>query len=144
MPTANNMKELKAMLLAELAGAMYETKVKSLNALEEGVDYFYEGASPKMYKRTGKLRKTPAVTKVDLRNNGSSMSASFNAYLDTSGSYTTGKQPSMRNVLELANYGTSPAEPDHLRATVGNRGFFEKSEEEIEKIFNEAIAKHFG
>ena len=144
MPTAKNMKALKNMLLAELAAAMYEAKLKSLDALKDGTDYFYEGTSPKMYKRTGKLGNTPSVTNVDLRSTGSSMSASFNAYLDASGGYTTGKKPSMKSVLELANYGISPTEPDHLRATVGNRGFWEKSEENIEQILNETIAKHFG
>lgn len=94
-----------------------------------------------MYKRTGALGDTPKVTDIDVSGN----SASFTAFLDTSGGYTTGDNPSMEQVLNLANYKTrwitSGGHP--ARLALGKTGFWERAEEKMEDTFNKTMRQFF-
>lgn len=140
---AKNMEQLNNMLMKQLDKAMTVSSKKMLADMYEETEKFYTEGKPKVYKRTGALGDTPRTTSVALSKNGNGGQASFEAYLDTSHSYTTGKHPSMKDVLNLANYGTSPAPPDHLRATVGKGGFWERSEEKMKKTLNQTMRKFF-
>ena len=139
---ANNLKQLEEMLKKEMRAAMKEVKEKSLEDMKKGTEYFYSGGSPKQYTRTGALGKTPKTTDISVFGN----SMSFLAYLNPNHKYTTGDNPTMMKVLNLANYGVAwttrggrPARP-----TVGNPQFWEYSEKRIEKSLESIMSKHFN
>lgn len=132
---ARNLAELNKEIMKVVSAAMKEVNYLALDSMAEGVDMFYNGGSPTKYERTDKLRRTPKVSGVLT---GSTM-ASFKAYLDQSGGYTTGKRPSMATVLQLANYGGVSG----YRPTVGAKGFWEYSEHLIEDSLNEVFASYF-
>lgn len=131
MPTASNMAQLEAMLKQQLKKAMQVVSVKAEKDLDEATDYFYNGGQPQKYVRTGKLGSTPRTTALSESGN----SVSFEAYLDQSGSYTTGSKPSMGTVLEWANTGSA--------GIVGSPLFWEYGIDKIEKDFNDTLASFF-
>ena len=143
MPTARNMRQLNAMLTNQLRKAMKETKEAVLADMQEATDRFYAGGQPIRYERTGALGETPDTTPVVMTFNENGGSGSFEAYLDTSHQYTTGKRPSMKTVLNLANDWTSPPPPHHLRETAGEPEFWESAEKEMEKSFHTIIKENF-
>lgn len=133
---AKTLAELEKAIMKEIVSAMRETEYMAMGDMNEGIDVFYGGGTPVMYKRTGQLRSTPKTSGVEVEGK----SASFKAYLDQSGGYTTGKQPSMATVLQLANYGNVSG----YRPTVGAKGFWEYSEKLIEESLNKAFSSRFG
>lgn len=133
---AKTLAELEKAIMKEIVSTMRETEYMAIGDMDEGIDVFYSGGTPVMYKRTGQLRSTPKTSGVEVEGN----SASFKAYLDQSGGYTTGKQPSMATVLQLANYGNVSG----YRPTVGAKGFWEYSEKLIEESLNKAFSSRFG
>lgn len=136
---ANNMSELNAMLMKELVKAMNITSDKMLEDMYDETGKFYTKGHPKMYQRTGALGDTPRITAVTTGVN----SASFEAYLDETHGYTTGKTPSMHDVLELANYGNTNSSVGYLRPALGSKGFWEKSEKKMEKTFGRTLRQFF-
>lgn len=138
---AKNMKELNAMLMSELRKSMSVASDKMLGDMYgETGDYYTEG-SPKEYVRTGALGDTPRTTAVSVSGN----TASFEAYLDKNHQYTTGDNPNMEQVLNLANYGTpwTTKSGSKARQTVGKKGFWERAEKEMERTFNATLSKSF-
>ena len=141
MPTANNMAELRAMLLKEMSSAMKEASETALADMQEATDYFYAGGTPKKYTRTGALGDTPTVT--DVRRSGSDAVA-FDAYLNEQSSYTSGSRPTMGQVLLLADHGIPfTTKNGESRPTVGNKGFWNKAKIEIKKSLRKTIKAHF-
>lgn len=136
---ANNRKQLDNMLLKELKKAMnYASKEMLANMYDETGGY-YTGGTPTMYQRTGALGDTPKVTEVT----ASGSEVSFDAYLDTSGKYTTGSNPSMLQVLKLANAGErfTTKGGKSARPTIGKKGFWERAESKIGKTLNKSVKK---
>lgn len=138
---ARNMSELNAMLMKEINKAMRVVSEKDLADMYGETGKFYTKGRPKMYQRTGALGDTPKTT----ANTVSGNTVSFDAYLDTSGGYSTGDKPSMTQVLDLANYGKpwitkggNPAKP-----TLGKKGFWEASEKKMEKNLTRVMSKFF-
>lgn len=127
--------QLQKALQDELKQALEETARKSEQDMKEAIDYFYSGGTPKLYERTGKMEKTPKTTPVSVSGNG----GEFKAYLDQSGGYSTGKNPSMGQVLDLTNDGHS----DGLRPAVGHTGYWDKAEQAIGQDFDDIMRKHF-
>ena len=140
--TAKNMKELEQMLLKEMRKAMDVTSERILADMHDETSGFYTQGSPKMYQRTGALGDTPKTTAVSSSGNV----ASFKAYLDTSGGYTTGDNPSMKQVLDLANYGkpwtTKNGSP--ARATLGKKGFWERAEKKMQRTLDRTMRQFFN
>jgi hypothetical protein len=142
---ARNKGELLKMLEKELMAAMNEASDKSLKDLQKATKSFYsiESATQRNgggYRRTGALKDTPRVTPV--KNNG--LSVSFKAYLDTEHQYTTGVNPNMQQVLELANYGKAfPTPNGYARDTNGQKLFWERGKLWIEEDFKKIMNKHF-
>lgn len=143
MAQARNMKQLNKLLMNELRKAMKEVEKTALADMQEAVDSFYAGGSPKMYERTGALGETPEVDNFEITYTDTGGMAKFNAKLDDSHQYTTGKKPSMKTVLALANDWVSPPPPHHLRETVGEPEFWQSAEREMEKSLNSIIVSHF-
>lgn len=140
MKTVRSLAELNKALMKELSAAMKEAEYMAIGDMKEGTEVFYSGGSPKRYHRTGALGMTPKTSDFSLSSGGFGGQASFKAYLDQSGGYTTGKRPSMATVLRLANYGNVSG----YRPTVGTKGFWEYSLAEMEDSFYAALADHFG
>lgn len=136
---AKNIKELNAMLQKELRKAMNVVSEKTLEDMYEETGEFYTQGEPKMYVRTGALGDTPRTTSLSSTNN----SVSFEAYLDEKHQYTTGKNPSMKDVLKLANNGITNSSVGKLRKTVGKQGFWEEAEKKIEKDLDNTLSSFF-
>ena len=139
--TATNMKQLEQMLLKETRKAMVVASDKILADMYDETGKFYTSGKPKMYLRTGALGDTPKTTAIS----SSGHTVSFDAYLDTSSGYTSGSNPSMMQVLGLANYGTSfttkngyPAKP-----TLGKKGFWERAEKKMQKTLDRTMKQFF-
>lgn len=131
------------MLLREINIAMREVADKDLADMNIETAKFYTGKQPVMYKRTGALKDTPRVTP----NTTSGDLVSFEAYLDKSRQYTTGDNPNMEQVLELANYGkpwiTRNGDGVPAKPTVGKKGFWEASEKKMEKNLKQVMGRFF-
>lgn len=140
--TAKNMKELEQMLLKEMRKAMNVASEKMLADMHDETSDFYTQGNPKIYQRTGALGDTPKTTAVSSSGN----IVSFRAYLDTSGGYTTGDNPSMTQVLNLANYGkpwtTESGNP--ARATLGKKGFWERAEKKMQRTLDRTMGQFFN
>ena len=103
------------------------------------------GDEPTVYERTGALGDTPRVTENNVNQYTDGGEVSFTAYLDNTHVYTTGDNPSMQEVLELANDGTQwiTAGGKKAKLAVGRREFWERAEENMEKDFEETLSKTF-
>ena len=137
--TAKNMAELEKMLMKEMRKSMNVASKKMLADMYEETEGFYEGGEPRQYERTGALGDTPRVTAISESGN----ELEFDAYLDTSHRYTTGKRPTMEDVLHLANDGIVSSSVGYLRETVGRRGFWDRAEHKMEKTLNDTMHKFF-
>lgn len=140
--TANNMKQLNAMLMKEMRKAMNLTSKKVLADMYEETGGFYtEGKTPNKYERTGALGDTPRTTSVSVSGN----EASFDAYLDKGHQYTTGANPTMEDILNLTKQN-----PDHnssvgyLRSVRGKIGFWERANEKMGDRLDETLDKFFN
>lgn len=142
---ANNMNQLNSMLLNKLKQAMKETSNKAEADMFEETGDFYSQGEPSMYERTGALGETPRTTSTDsfLTKNGGEVS--FDAYLDQIHKYTTGDEPDMSQVLDLANYGTPwiTKEGSNARSTLGKKYFWERAEKKIEKSLKDTLRSYF-
>lgn len=140
--TATNMKQLKQMLLKHAQKAMVVSQEKMLADMYEETGGFYTGGEPTMYERTGALGDTPKTTAITTTGD----SVSFEAYLDKKHQYTSGSNPNMQQVLELANDGkpfiTKNGYP--ARATIGQKGFWERANEKMKKSFSDTMKSFFG
>lgn len=136
---ANNMKQLEQMILREMRTAMNVASKKMLADMYDETEGFYTGKEPAMYERTGALGDSPRVTTPTVGVN----SVEFDAYLDTSHQYTTGKNPTMLDVLNLANDGITSSSVGKLRPTVGRKEFWQRAEEKMEKTFDEIMRSFF-
>ncbi|MCD7810267.1 MAG: hypothetical protein LUG91_00180 [Ruminococcus sp.] len=138
---AKNMKELEDMMLKEMRKAMNVASEKMLEDMYKETEGYYTSGNPKKYVRTGALGDTPRTTSVSSAGD----TVSFKAYLDTNYKYTTGDNPNMEQVLNLANYGKAwkTKSGAMARPTVGNKGFWEKSEERMRITFDNTMRKFF-
>lgn len=98
---AKNMKELEDMMLKEMRKAMNVASEKILEDMYKETEGYYTSGNPKKYVRTEALGDTPRTTSISSAGD----TVSFKAYLDTNYKYTTGDNPNMEQVLNLANYG---------------------------------------
>ena len=118
------------MLMDRLETAMEEVADKSLDEMQKTTNAFYSG-DPKKYERTGALRDTPRVS--DVQRGGDSVSVE--ARLDTSGSYSTGSNPSMGTVLNWAL--TKDA------GLVGGPLEWDNAKQNMEQVLESTVRKHF-
>lgn len=138
---AKNMKELEQMLLKEMKKAMSVTSKKISEDMYDETGNFYTKGKPQMYERTGALGDTPKTTEIFSVGN----TVSFKAYLDTSSKYTTGDNPSMEQVLDLANYGKPWVTKggQNARPTLGNQGFWDRAEDKMQVTFDRTMKQFF-
>lgn len=136
---ARSLEQLERQIMDEMKKAMNIISDKALSDMYDEVGDFYTGGDPIMYKRTGALGDTPRTTNLSV----SKSSISFDAYLDTTHRYTSGKNPTMLDVLNLTDQGITNSSVGNLRRAVGKRGFWERAEKKIEKSFNETMQSFF-
>lgn len=117
------MDELQQAILQRIQDAMNDASQDALSELHRATDEFYAGGTPVRYERTGLLGKTPKVEAAEINGN----TVSFEAGLETGYGYSTGKHPTMSEVLTLANTGFYSG----LRPTVGQPYFWNKAKENI-------------
>lgn len=137
---AKNMKQIETILRKEVRKSMERVSQKALEDIYEETGNFYTGKEPRLYERTGALGDTPRTTSLTVSGN----KISFNAYLDKNHKYTTGKNPTMEDILNLTK-----ATPVHnssvgyLRSVRGKVGFWERAKDKMERDFNETLRKTF-
>ena len=135
MPQYRSLNALEKALQSRLQKAMNVASEKALADMYEQTGDFYAGGEPIMYERTGALGDTPKTTAVQSSGND----VSFKAYLDTAGGYSTGKNPSMLEVLKLTNDGSYPG----LRPAKGKTGYWDRAKEQIIKDTEDTIKSFF-
>lgn len=137
---AKNMKQINSMLMRELRKAMNITANKVLSDMYDETGRFYDTKPPAIYERTGALGDTPRITTLTTMGN----SVSFDAYLDTNHVYTTGKNPTMTDILNLTKeqpvYNSSVG---YLRAAIGNGGFWERANRSMEHRLDDTLKSFF-
>lgn len=136
---ARNTSDLHAEILAQMKKAMNTVSIKALADMYEETGDFYEGTEPKQYNRTGALGDAPRTTNIS--DNGDSVE--FKAYLDKEYTYTTGKNPTMEDVLNLTNDGITNSSVGKLRKAIGKQGYWERAEEKMEKSLEDTMKKYF-
>ncbi len=128
--------------MRQLAKAANAANQKILDKMLEETWGFYTGGDPVMYQRTGALGDTPRTTAVSVSSDAGGASATFTAYLDTNHSYSTGRNPSMETVLDLANNGGDMTSPP-MRAVVGKSGFWDRAEDSMQDILDDTVSEYF-
>ena len=141
MPTATNMRELREMLLKELANVMNDASAAAKKDLKNATDYFYDGGQPTMYKRTGTLEKVQEVSKVIRTQDG----VAVDVYFNEDASYLSGSKPMVGEVLLLADQGIPFTTKNGFdaRPTVGRKGFWEKAKKDMENSLRKEMKKRF-
>lgn len=151
MARYSSLAELKAAMMRELNKAMKASAEEMKNKMKEEIQTFYAGGSPAMYVRTGKLGNTPMTTPIS----SSDTTVSFKAYLNKAGGYpsitytyfdgstTTSKAPSMTDVLNLTNYGTTSSSVGKLHPALGGPGYWERATGQFQEILDKNIRSSF-
>ena len=123
---------LTAAIQREFHEAMRDTKQKVETDLKENVAHFYKTPNPKTYDRTYTLRdESPKVSDIDFGGNW----AGFHAEMDDGISYNTGTF-SGTEVLYATEYGEY--------GVIGNPGYWQKTEDNIQKNIDESFGSHFN
>lgn len=136
---AKNMRELEQMLIEEMALTMLTTSKDVLKDMQSETSGYYDGSTPKVYVRTHALDNTPRTSPI--RREGKTLT--FDAYLDDTHDYTSGKQPTMLDVLNLANDGITNSSVGYLRSTIGQHHFWERALVKMEKTFDRNMKNNF-
>lgn len=135
---ATNMKQLENMLKKHTRKALTVASSRIEADMYDATGWFYTKGKPKKYKRTGALGDTPRITAISVKGD----TLTFNAYLDQTHQYTTGKWPTMASVLDVAN-DHSLASTYNLNPPLGRQHFWERAEKNIEKTFNKTMRSFF-
>lgn len=138
-PVARNMKELERMIMKEAEKALRATSNRVLADMQEETSGYYTEKPPKIYERTGALGDTPRTTPITRER----LSAFFDAYLDLNHRYTTGKKPTMLDVLNLTNDLMQISSVGRLNLALGEPGYWEEAEKKMEESFKNEMRKSF-
>ncbi len=112
----------------EMYAALEEATNQSFQDLQENVGNFYDSPEGR-YHRTGQLRDSPQLDGISFNGDSAVSQISIN----------TGTQydPAGRDTATIYGY----AEDGGL---LGNGGFWQRTEEKIEKNIEDAFGKHFN
>jgi hypothetical protein len=134
---SNFTNQLRNEILKEMRKAMQvASKQAEADMFEQTYDFYTQG-EPSYYVRTGALGDTPRVTTISRSGN----QMNFDAYLDTNHVYGTGCNPTMSDVLHVANrHSDNPAE---LIWPLGKEGFWDRAEKAIGDSFEDAMENFF-
>lgn len=138
MPIIRNRAEMERAMKKKITRAMQEFRLKASDDMKEEMAEYYMSGTPKVYERTYEMDNSPEVLPVI--DEGDEITTI--ARLNTDFKYNTGKEPTMEDVLNLANYGTNQSSVGYLRDTVGKEGFWEEMQDRMEKDFYSTMRKH--
>lgn len=138
MPIIRNRAEMERAMKKKITRAMQEFRLKASDDMKEEMTEYYMSGTPKVYERTYEMDNSPEVLPVI--DEGDEITTI--ARLNTDFKYNTGKEPTMEDVLNLANYGTNQSSVGYLRDTVGKEGFWEEMQDRMEKDFYSTMRKH--
>lgn len=127
---ANSLGEIIEQIKGDMKNALLDAQTQSELIMHDAILGFYAGGTPTMYARTGALGQTPATESID---------DGFRTYLNQSGGYSTGKKPTMKQVIQLTDTGAAAG----LRPAVGAPGYWDKAEEQIKDAVNDAFSHYF-
>lgn len=137
---ATNMDDLRQMIMKEMESAMNELKDKSESIMKEETGG-YHTVKPKIYPPTGNLANSPKTTNVSR----SGDSLQFKAYLDQSLSYS-GVNAYLQQLGYVSRFTTNEAYNAAEKGTshtIGNHGFWQRSEQRIEQEVSSVFGSHF-
>jgi hypothetical protein len=141
MAAYKNMDDLKQAILKEMESAMNDMKSKAEEVMKDETGKYHNGTSPRIYHPTGNLASSPKTSNIDKGGD----TISFKAYLDESLSYE-GENQRLRALGFVSRFTT----PEAYRAaeegtshTIGNHGFWQRSETRIEQELNSVFSSHF-
>lgn len=142
---------IKAAIMQFVTSAVQSASVQTKEEIVKQVESYYAG-SPVMYQRTYQLKNTPMTTPVS----SGADSASFEAYLNPAGGYpsitytywdgnqTTSKAPSMMDILNLTNDGATGSSVGYLHPAIGNGGYWQRAESQMQNILDSNLSKYFS
>jgi len=133
------MAQVEQIMKKQMRKAIEVASQKMLGDMYEETGGFYEGGEPKMYKRTGALGDTPQIGGIYDKGNA----VELEMRLDDTHQYTTGKNPTMKDVLNLTNYGITNSSSGFLREAVGKQGYWERAKAKMEKSFFGTMSDFF-
>lgn len=123
MATFNSFAALERQIMKDMRNATNRAKNKIEMELFMNVNGYYDGSTPQRYQRTGILLTSPDSTPVQ----GSGKHLEFSVYMDDGISYSTGTF-SGAQVIDATERGGA--------GTIGNHGYFQKTEEAVQSILD--------
>lgn len=127
MTTFNNFTALERQIMRDITSAANRARDRIEMELLFNVNNYYDSSFPQKYQRTGTLLTSPDSTPVQVRGKN----LEFTVYMDDRISYTTGTF-SGAQVIEATEKGTA--------GTIGNHGYFQRTEDKVESILNSEFA----
>ena len=128
MATFNSFAALEWQIMKDMQSATNRSKDRIEMELFMNVNGYYDGSTPQRYQRTGTLLTSPDSTPVQ----GSGKYLEFSVYMDDGISYSTGTF-SGAQVIDATERGGA--------GTIGNHGYFQRTEEAVQSILDSEFAK---
>ena len=138
MPIIRNRAEMERAMKKKITRAMQEFRLKASDDMKEEMTEYYMSGTPKVYERTYEMDNSPEVLPVIEEGD----SVTTIARLNTDFTYNTGKDPTMLDVLNLANYGITNSSVGNLAPTVGEEHFWDRAKEKMENDFYKTMSKY--
>lgn len=123
MATFNSFAALERQIMKDMQSAAKRSKDRIEMELFMNVNGYYDGSTPQRYQRTGALLTSPDSTPVQ----GSGKHLEFSVYMNDGISYSTGTF-SGAQVIDATERGGA--------GTIGNHGYFQRTEEAAQKILD--------
>lgn len=123
MATFNSFAAFERQIMKDMQSAATRAKDKIEMELFMNVNDYYDGSTPQRYQRTGTLLTSPDSTPVQ----GSGKHLEFSVYMNDGISYSTGTF-SGAQVIDATERGGA--------GTIGNHGYFQRTEEAAQKILD--------
>ena len=128
MATFNSFAALERQIMKDMRNATNRAKNKIEMELFMNVNGYYDGSTPQRYQRTGTLLTSPDSTPVQ----GSGKHLEFSVYMNDGISYSTGTF-SGAQVIDATERGGA--------GTIGNHGYFQRTEEAVQSILDSEFSK---
>lgn len=128
MSTFNSFAALERQIMKDMQSAAQRSKDRIELELFMNVNGYYDGSTPQRYQRTGTLLTSPDSTPVQ----GSGKHLEFSVYMNDGISYSTGTF-SGTQVIDATERGGA--------GTIGNHGYFKRTEESVQSILDSEFAK---
>lgn len=128
MATFNSFAVFERQIMKDMRSATQRSKDRIEMELFMNVNGYCDGSTPQRYQRTGTLLTSPDSTEVQ----GSGKHLEFSVYMDDGISYSTGTF-SGGQVIDATERGGA--------GTIGNHGYFQRTEEAVQSILDSEFAK---